>query len=161
MAETKDMHKYTGMQKFTDTEGGYSLWIPAGWKHLKLGNRGTVHFFTPYPDRDDTGFTAEKRQLEFKVKSDDLPVLKEGFVSGINLLSNVEIEMVSDTITDEMLGVEAKFSFKEEGQTRKRWTRVIYSGTSLLILTAQGATPEEYDQFLPMFFNIMMSTNFV
>lgn len=161
MADANDMPKYTGMQKFTDTPGGYFLWIPAGWKHIKLDEQGNTYVFTPFNDRMDTVFASEKRRLDFNVKKADLPVLKEGFLNGINTLPGVEIEKVRETITEQMIGIEAKFSFREGNQTRIRWMRLIYSGKSLLILTAQGATPEEFQLFQPMFFNIMMSTTFV
>lgn len=161
MAEAKDSHKYTGMRKFTDAQGGYFLWIPAGWKHLKMDESGNSYLFTPHEDKIDTGFVTEKRHLEYKVKKDDLPILKEGFINGINLLPEVEIEKVSDTVTEQMMGIEVKFSFKEDGQSRIRWMRLIYSGKSLLILSAKGATPEQFERYQPMFFNIMMSTTFI
>jgi len=161
MSDAIDLHKYTGMQKFTDIQGGFFFWIPAGWKHMKIDDKGNSHFFTPNENRMDTGFLSEKRQLDFKVTKDDVPILKEGFINGINMLPKVQIEQVDETITDQMIGIEAKFSFKEEGQTRVRWMRLIYSGKSLLILSAIGTTLEEYERYKPMFFNIMMSTTFI
>jgi len=161
MTDPKNTAKYTGIQKFTDTEGGYYLWIPSGWKHIKVKDASNTNIFSPFDDRADTVFMTERRSLKLKVKKEDLPMLKEGFLAGINALPEVEIEKVDETVTEQMLGIEVKFSFKDADQIRIRWMRLVYSGRSLLILSAQGANPEEYALYEPMFFNIMMSTTFI
>ena len=51
--------------------------------------------------------------------------------------------------------LEAKFTFTENGQQRKRWTKSMYWGEANLVFIAQGATVEDYEYWLPMFYNTM------
>ena len=137
MSEENDSSKYFGLTKFTDVKGGYSLWIPLGWDQInKEGFKGTAF----YPDPSDTAtfLYVEKKKLKYRVAQEDLPTLKEGLASGIQSLPDATILEQEQSLTDQMLSLDLKFTFTNEGETSKQWIKVIYSGKSQLALTVQG-----------------------
>jgi len=140
-------------------KAGFAIWVPSDWHEFELQGDHKGVLFSPYPDDFNTGLLAEKKKLKVKVKRDDLPTLRKAFMEGIRALDDVEIEegSIDEHITDTLSFFEARFSFLEGGVCRKRWIRDIYWGRNHYILIAQGRTPEDFDYWLPMFFNIMMT----
>ncbi len=157
MPQEKSGPRYHGVYKHVFPEAGYSIWIPTGWRRLEMTNGHEGAIFAPYPDRYDTCISIEKVALEHTVRQKDVPVLRKGFVAGINSLPDAQIESQDEAITPTLIMFEAKFTFSEDDVTRKRWLRVIYWGTGQLIAMAQGATPDEYEYWLPMFYNSLMT----
>ena len=148
---------YTGETKYVSEEGGYAVWIPNNWRKIDMvdGHKGWI--FTPYADRFDTCFACEKITLDFQVSTDDLQVLVEGFEEGIKSLPDAVIEEKKYNTGKMAVLLEAKFTFTENGQRRKRWVKSVYWHEANLIMLAQGATVEEYEYWLPMLFNTMNS----
>ncbi|NLD73696.1 MAG: hypothetical protein GX649_13400 [Chloroflexi bacterium] len=157
MAHTDSTPVYHGMTKHWDREAGYALWLPSDWVRYDLADERDGAIYTPYSDRHDTCFSAEKRKLEVSVRAKDMHILRQGFREGLDALPGVEVESQDETITSSLLTLEAQFTFLEGEARRKRWVRVVYWGNGQLILIAQGATPQEFDYWLPMFFNTMMT----
>ena len=157
MTETRENPRYRGMHKHMDKEEGYAFWVPAGWHLFEMTEdyRGVI--YSPYADSFDTSFSAYKRQLDYSVDKGDVPALREGFEKGLLALPGVEVEWQNETVTATLITLEARFTFLEEGMRRKRWTRAIYWGDGQLVLTAQGATSDEFEHWLPMFYNTMVT----
>jgi hypothetical protein len=149
--------RYTGQFKYVDRKGGYGIWLPAGWQQVDMveGHQGAV--FYPDPNDPHTCFSTEKFILKYKVKRDDLPTLREGLEAGLRQLPGIEIESREETVSERVLGFDVRFMFNEGEARRKRWLRVIYWGEGQLVFIAQGATPELFEYYLPMFFNTMMT----
>ena len=78
---------------------------------------------------------------------------------GVYALPGIEIEegSQSEFLTKGMSFFELRFTFLEGDTRRKRWIRNIYWGRRNYLLIAQGRTPEDFDHWLPMFYNIMLS----
>jgi hypothetical protein len=140
---------------------GFSLWLPSDWHKFELTGDHKGVIFSPYPDDFNTGFFAEKRKLRVKVKQEDLPVLREGFMDGVKALPGVEIEegSVDEYISKRLSFFEIRFTFLEGDIRRKRWVRNIYWNRNNYLLIAQGRTPEDYDHWQPMFYFIMMNAS--
>jgi hypothetical protein len=109
--------------------------------------------FSPYSDDINTSILAQKRKLKYAVKTDDLIMMRDAFEEGIKALPGVEIESVDAAYTTSINFFDARFTFLEGDIRRKRWVRNIYWTESQLVLTAQGRTVEDFDYWLPMFFN--------
>ena len=156
--EKKPAPSYTGMIQHVD-RAGFSFWLPSDWFKFDLTGEHKGVLFSPYPDDINTGFLAERRKLKVKVKEEDLPVLREGFMAGVNALPGIEIEAGSEDeyISKRMFFFEIRFTFLEGDERRKRWIRNIYWNRNNYLLIAQGRTPEEFNHWLPMFYNIMMT----
>jgi len=148
---------YIGMTRYNDQPSGYAVWLPSDWRKIDMveGHRGWI--FTPYPDNFDTCFTSEKITLDYKVKLADADILMEGFVAGINTLADANIELKNCDLGKFSVILEAKFTFIENGQRRKRWVKNIYWAEANLVLMAQGATEEDFGYWEGMLFNSMMT----
>lgn len=157
MGETWNHPLYHGMTKHVDQEGGYALWLPSDWHRFPISGSRQGMIFSPYPDRLDTHLTAEKITLPYAVKQRDMAALREGFHDGLTSLPGVEIESQDETVTSTLLILEARFTFLDGDARRKRWIRNVYWGNGQLILAAQGATEGEFQYWLPMFFNTLMT----
>jgi hypothetical protein len=146
---------FTGVYLHQDKAGGYGVWIPSDWTEftLKRNHRGLM--FSPYKDDINTSLLIEKRKLKISVTVEDLPTLREGFHQGILDLPGVEIESEEETLSNSISLFEAKFTYLDGETRRKRWIRNIYWGNGQLVLIAQGRTPEDFDYWMPMFFNTM------
>jgi hypothetical protein len=159
MAEEKKKQGpvYTGIRKYYDEDAGYAVWLPHEWRQIDMveGHRGWI--FTPYADRYDTCFMCEKITLDFKVTPEDLDILTEGFEAGIKSMPDAIIEDTRYETGKMVVILEVKFSFTENGVTRKRWVKSLYWGEGNLVMIVQGANAEEYDYWMPMFFNTMNS----
>jgi hypothetical protein len=158
VTEEKPKPFYTGMKQHAD-EAGFALWLPSDWHQFELQGNMKGVLFSPYPDDFNTGLLAEKKKLKVKVKSDDLPILREAFMEGIRSLEGVEIEegSVAEHLSNTLSFFEVRFSFLDGGVRRKRWIRNIYWGRNNYVLIAQGRTVEDFQYWLPMFYNIMMT----
>jgi len=147
--------RYTGMRKYPDQKAGYAVWLPSDWRKIDMveGRRGWI--FTPYQDNYDTCFISEKITLDFKAKPEDVDTLVEGFEAGINSLADVVIEHKNYETGKMIVLLEAKFTFTENGQRRKRWVKSMYWGEANLVLIAQGASEDDYAYWEGMLFNAM------
>lgn len=157
MPEQREGPRYTGMLKHVDKAGGYALWLPTGWQRvdMKRPHRGVI--FCPYAGNVDTSVSAEKHRLPCKVTDNDMPALREGFNAGLAALPGVEIESQDESVTSTLITLEARFTFLEGEARRKRWVRAVYWGRGQLTLIAQGATVDEFEYWLPMFYNTLMT----
>lgn len=152
--------RYRGNYKNIDQEGGYAVWIPSDWTKMEMANGHHGLIFLPDKNQPATFLSTEKVLLEYNVTMEDIPVLREGFQAGLNSLPDIDIESQDESITETLKMFEAKFTFTEDGVTRKRWLRLIYWAEGEMIAMAQGATPEEYHYWLPMFFNALKTMEF-
>jgi hypothetical protein len=84
-------------------------------------------------------------------------VLREGFEAGLQAVPGIQIEWRDDTISQTIIGFDARFTFLEGEERRKRWVRNMYWGKLQIAFIAQGETPAEFDYWLPMFYQTMMT----
>jgi len=160
MTEKRGNPIYTGVTKHADNESGYAIWLPSDWTkfEMKKDHRGWI--FSPYKEHFNTSFTVEKIKLKYEAEPKDLPILQKGFEEGIKALPGVEIESIKGEALKYFVILEARFTFLEGETRRKRWVKTLYWGNGQLLLIAQGETPEDFDYWLPMFFNTMMTLEF-
>ena len=159
MTEKKNQKQpfYTGMTKHWDHAAGYAVWLPSDWRKIEMvkGKQGWI--FTPYKENFDTCFVSEKKTLKYPVEPKDADTLMEGLLDGIKSLPEAEILETKKDTGKMVILLEAKFTFIENGQRRKRWVKSMYWGKSNLVLIAQGATEEDYTYWEGMLFNSMMT----
>lgn len=72
-------------------------------------------------------------------------------------LPGVAIETQDEVVEENILALEARLTYLDQGQTKKRWIRIIYAGAAQLTLIAEGTSAEEFEYWLPMFYNTMMT----
>ncbi len=146
---------YYGMFKHLDKKAGYAVWLPLNWVTAQMGKGHQGAVFFPEPEVQATYFSCESFRLRFVVHEADVPVLREGFSAGLQALAGGEVESQDETVTATLIAFDARFTFLDGDVRRKRWVRNIYWGKLQIVFIAQGATPAEFDYWLPMFYQTM------
>lgn len=133
----------------------YSFFIPDNWYPLRWSDdrRGTI--YAPDPTEPQTAFAVAVTRLDTQVTAADLDILAEGLFEGIGQLPDLRLEARYQEVVGDLLELEAKYTFRDQGELRKCWARVFYFAKHQIVVTAQGATPEKYDYWLPWFFEAM------
>jgi hypothetical protein len=152
---------YTGITKHIDQKGGYSVWLPSDWHETKLKRNHRGFLFSPYADDINTSILIEKHKLKIKVTPDDIDILREAFQNDINSLPGVEVESFEEHLSSSINLFDARFSFLEGENRRKRWVRNVYWGEGQLFIIAQGRTPEDFEYWLPMFYNTITTLEII
>jgi hypothetical protein len=106
--------------------------------------------FSPQGTDPTTWFSAWSTRLEHKVLAEDLDLLREGVDEGLSQLPGLRVIESSDRTFGNMLRFERVYTFEEGGQVRKRRVRMVYAYKWLIVLLAQGESPEEYDYWRMM-----------
>jgi len=145
---------FKGLAVHRDLRYRYSYLLPEGWHDRELeteGGRGRI--FSPVLDNVDTSFSTEARDLGTTITEEDLPILREGMLGGLQQLADLTIEKQEASASGDLVNLEVWFTFRDTATDalRKRWLRLAYQGQIQVRLIAQGATPEEFDYWLPLF----------
>jgi hypothetical protein len=135
----------------------YSFFIPLDWHKSEWADDRNGVIYSPDPDDPQTVFAVEVTDAGFKIEPDDIDALAEGFFESVEALPDVEIEARKQRVVGALLTLEAKYTFRDQDAIRKRWVRLLYHQTRQVAMTAQGSTPEQYDYWLPMFYEAMMT----
>jgi hypothetical protein len=136
-----------------------SLLVPDGWQSWPLeGESGTL--YAPEADDRHTSLSVSARDLGTAVGPGDLPTLRRGFVAGLRQVPGSRIEGLEAEAVGQLVTMEARQTFREEGALRKRWVRLAYQGRVQVRLVAQGSTPERFAYWEPMFFQAMRTFRF-
>jgi len=152
---------YTGMYTYHDKAGGYSIVMPTDWHQIPLKEGMVGLMFSPYPDDINTSLLTQKHTLKYKVKPTDMQFLRDGFEKGIRGLPGAEIDKIGTSYSDTINIFDAQFTFLDGDVRRKRWVRNIYWAEAQLIIIAQGRTPEDFEYWLPMFFNCITTCSVI
>lgn len=158
MSDTTGGPAFTGMAVQRDLRYRYSFLMPEPtdneWHNLELETQeGRGRIFTPDPDDVSTSLSVEARDLGTTITGEDLATLREGLEEGLQQLHDLTIEKQEDYAIGALVGFEYWFTFREEadGPLRKRWLRLAYQGQIQVRMIAQGATPDVFEHWLPLF----------
>jgi hypothetical protein len=135
----------------------YSFFAPMDWHRFSWSDDRQGEIYGPDPNDPSTVFSVILTALGTTVTADDLDILAEGFFEALEQLPESTITARSQKVAGKVLELEAKYTFREQGETRQCWARVFYHETRQIAMMAQGATPEKYDYWLPIFFEAMMT----
>lgn len=153
--ERPSLPVYTGVRKHVHDAAGFSLWVPSDWTTFSMTEGHVGVMVGPFAESLETVLMAEKMTLPVTVKPKDAAILRKGFETGLKALPGIEIEQQEESLAATIMMFDARFTFLEGDVRRKRWVRSVYADTNHLLLIAQGKSPEEFEYWLPMFFNIM------
>jgi hypothetical protein len=147
-------------QKLTlheDRTWGFRFRYPAVWHPFALlENRQGVLYG---PDSVDfaTSFSVEAKDLGTRITRADVPDLRDGFLEGVRALPECRLLMETSWALGDLIGLEAQYTFRERGCLRQRWVRLLFEGQRQFHVVAQGASPGEYEYWLPMLSEAMNS----
>lgn len=154
MSEVTGGPTFTGLLVQRDLRFHYSFLLIEGWHSYELeSDGGSGRIFTPVEDDVTTSFSTEARDLGTTVTGEDLETLREGVEEGLRQLPEMTIESQEGEAIGDLVTLEYRFTFREaeSGEIRKRWLRLAYQGQIQVRLIAQGANPEAFDYWLPVF----------
>jgi hypothetical protein len=148
---------FMGLTLHLDKNWGFAFWYPSEWFRFDLPDRREGVLYAPAADDYATSFSVEVKDIGTKVTEDDVADLEAGFLEGLRSLPECQIESQEHWVVGALVGLEAKYTFQEGEFTRRRWVRLLYEGRRQFHVVAQGATSEEYEYWLPMLFEMMMT----
>jgi hypothetical protein len=159
--ESAALPSFTGLIVHRELALGYSFLVPEGWHRAEvLGAVGTAVLYAPSSEETFTSFSAEGRDLGVEVTGADLTDLRRGFLRGLRRLPGSRMTLLDAAAIGRLITMEAHQSYRDGGQLRKRWVRLLYQGTVQVRLIAQAATVAEFDYWLPMFYESMRTFQF-
>jgi len=139
----------TGLRIHRDLNWDYSFWRPIQWTRFDMDDQ---YGFIYSPSGDPrTGFHVSVQDLsdvlETPVSEEDLPVLREGILAGLETLPDCEILNEKELAKGFALGFEFTLTFTLDGETAKRTLKLLYNDRQQYTLYGQGVPPYEYDVF--------------
>ncbi len=135
----------------------FSFFIPIDWQRIERPDGKVGVIYIPPGDDADTFYAVQVDDLGTQVTEEDLPDLETGLLNGISQLPASQIETRSTSRTGQLVELEAKYTYLENGFRRKRWVRMLYHDTRQIIFIAQGKSEAVYQYWLPMFNEAMMT----
>jgi len=149
MSDPKRPH-YTGLRTYKDPGGRFMFRYPKGWHAFDLEDDRDGVMYSPEVENPNTWFSAWVTELPYPVVADDIDVLREGVSEGLSRLDDLHIEFESEDTFGNLCRFKRMYTLKENGETRKRHVWMFYAYKWLIVLAAQGATPEAYQYWQVM-----------
>jgi hypothetical protein len=135
----------------------YSFFVPIDWQRVERSDGKQGIIYVPVHEDAHTFFAVQVDDLGTQVTPEDVQDLMVGLLSGINQLTDSQIETHTSSSVGTLVELEAKYTYLEDGLRRKRWIRVLYHETRQVTFIAQGKTEQLYHSWLPMFNEAMMT----
>ena len=156
---TKPMVAKEQLGPHRDLRWNYSFWRPLGWRRYDMQEQ---YGFIYAPGEDPrTGFYVSvqdlTRELEEPVCKEDLPVLRDGVIAGLEELPDCVVLWDKETFLGPAVGLEVMLTFSMGGETCKRHMRLLYQDRIQFTLYGQGVPVEQYELY-DGFFKFMYTT---
>jgi len=135
----------------------YLFFIPTDWQRVERTDRKQGVIYVPTHHDAQTFYAVHVDELSTKVTLEDVPDIETGLLNGIHENNLSQIETYTHSSIGNLVQLEAKYTFVEGDERRKRWVRVLYHETRQITFIAQGKTEEIYHYWLPMFNEAMMT----
>lgn len=135
----------------------YSFFVPNDWRRTERidGKQGVI--YVPESADPHTYFAVQVDDLGTLITPDDVDDLESGLLEGIRQQTSSQIEFHTHSMGGSLVQLEAKYTFLDGADRRKRWMRVLYHESRQVTFIAQGKTEQDYHYWLPMFNEAMMT----
>jgi hypothetical protein len=135
----------------------YSFFVPIDWRRVERSDGKEGIIYVPTRDDSHTFYAVQIDNLGTPVTSEDIPDLVQGLLNGIHQQNDSRIETQTHSTVGKLVELEARFTFLEGTERRKRWVRVLYHENRQVTFIAQGSTEQVFHYWLPMFYEAMMT----
>ena len=142
--------RFTGVDTYIDPVGRFSFRYPIDWHKFELEENRDGVMYSPEATDPQTYFAVWATLLDPPVVAEDQEDLRIGIQEGLAGLPEIKIESESEAVFGNLLKFERIFTFKDGEATRKRKLWLLYVDKWQIVVTYQGATPEEYQHWLSM-----------
>jgi hypothetical protein len=120
---------------------------PKDWHRFDLEEDRDGVMYSPEAENPSTWFSAWASELPHPVIADDIDVLREGVNEGLSRFDDLHVEFESEDTFGNLCRFKRIFTFREGDQVRKRHVWMLYVHRWLIVLAAQGASPEAYQHW--------------
>ena len=151
----RDKPIFKGLTWYRDQH--YSLFVPTETPSAKWPDGREGVLFQPDVEDNQTLLGVEVKELDITFSADDQNDLKEGFLEGIEALTDCTLEEEKNWVVGDTICLEAKFTYLEAERKQKRWIRVFYKNNRQITLIAQGSSEEAFAYWMPVFYEAMMT----
>lgn len=148
---------FTGLRTYQDPGGRFLFRYPKDWHRFDLEDGRDGVMYSPEEENPTTWFSAWAAEQPYPVEAGDMDVLREGVNEGLSRLDDLHVEFESEDTLGNLCRFKRIYTFDENGQTRKRHLWMLYVYRWLIVLVAQGATPEAYQHWQMMLDNFFQS----
>ncbi len=149
--------RYYGAHLDIIPEAGFGVWLPEGWTHVELDPGLVGAQYLPNLDDPLTFLRVERVTRPAPVQPADKEALHQTMTDELESLPNYKLESEETWAGVHTILLDARYTYEQAGSLQKRWLRWVFMGREQLIITAQGKDAAEYDYWLPMFFNMIMT----
>jgi hypothetical protein len=138
-----------GLHVHRDVNWNYSFWRPLQWYRYDMQDQ---YGFIYSPDPDPrTGFYVTVKDLsdvlDEPVTDQDLPILHDGILEGLNSLPDCKILEEKEIARGFAVGFDFLLTFTLDGDTCKRRMRLLYNDRQQFTIYGQGVPVCEYEVF--------------
>ncbi len=142
--------KFTGVETIIDVHGRFRYRVPSDWHRFEVEGQTDSLLFSPHAVDTSTYIASWVTKLEFQAGADDLELLASALNEGLGQLPELTIEAEANDCYQNLIKLDRTFTFRENGELRRRHAWYIYVADWQIVLVYQGSSPEEYDYWLPM-----------
>lgn len=135
----------------------YSFYVPIDWQRVEREDNKQGIIYLPDPNDPHTYFAVQVDDLGTHIAQSDVPDLMTGLLDGISHRAESHVDFHDQHSVGKLVTLEAKYSFREADERRKRWVRILYHESRQVTFIAQGKTEQDYQYWLPMFNEAMMT----
>jgi hypothetical protein len=154
---TEDSIAAQSLALHQDRTWRFQFRYPADWHRFTLLENRQGVLYAPDPVDFATSFSVEAKDLGTRITRADIPDLREGFLEGVRSLPECKLLLETSWAVGNLIGLEAQYTFREQGCLRKRWVRLLFEGQRQFHVVVQGASPGEYEYWLPVLSETMSS----
>jgi hypothetical protein len=109
----------------------------------------------PIPTDNLTCLSAEAVSLGVRVAGADLKTLREGFIIGLDNLADSKMDTLQVLYDGTVVSLSAHQTYSDGWGYRERYVWLLYRGTYMVRVVAQGASSDEFKKWLPTFAHVL------
>lgn len=140
------------LASYRDPKKRFTFDYPSEW--LKVSAAGQVAdgiALLPVATDNLTCLSIEVVSLGVRVTGTDLVTVKEGFVVGLDQLVDSKLDSVHVLYDGHSLALAAHQTYSDGWGYRERFVWLLYHGTTMVRVVAQGSSDEEFKRWAPKF----------
>jgi hypothetical protein len=157
-----DRPRFTGVDTYSDRLSRFQFRFPSDWRRHDIEGQPDSVLFSPYVHEESprTFISAYVEPLDYEAVAEDLKDLSEAVNEGLQQMDGFALEQATDDALNNLLKFDRTFTFRENGETRKRRTWIMYVSKLQFVFTYQGESVDDYEFWLPMgntfYFNVKL-----
>lgn len=145
-----------GLETYQDPKNRFAFDYPTDWMKLNVTSEAADGIaLLPVATDNLTCLSVEVVNLGVRVTGTDLRTLKEGFVVGLDQLVDSKLDSVQVMYEGSSLALAAHQTYSDGWGHRERFVWLLYHGTTMVRVVAQGSSDVEFKRWAPRFADVL------